>query len=161
MGGLDRADAAAAPRAEEEGTGPAPARLVVVALVRNASGDYLLCRMPPTRGVFPGQWGLPGGGMEPGETIEQALRREVREEVGLELTEIRPLFFKERTAEKLFGDGRRRRLHMVFLVHECRSGGIDVRLNEEFEAAEWVSPARLRDFDLNDETGHTLRLLGL
>ena len=50
---------------------------------------------------------------------------------------------------------------MVFLVHECRAGGTDVRLNEEFEAAEWVSPGRLRDYDLNDETGHTFRLIGL
>ncbi|MDI5349372.1 NUDIX domain-containing protein, partial [Salmonella enterica subsp. enterica serovar Kentucky] len=41
---------------------------------------YLLCKMADNRGVFPGQWALSGGGVEPGERIEEALRREVREE---------------------------------------------------------------------------------
>jgi nucleoside triphosphatase len=136
-------------------------RIVVVALVRNGAGDILLCKMPATRGVFPGQWGLPGGGVEPAETIEEALRREVREEVGLDLLDVRPLFFKERRAEKLFADGQRRPLHMVFLVHECQAVKGDLRLNEEFEAADWVAPARLHEYDLNVETLDTFGRLGL
>jgi nucleoside triphosphatase len=148
--------------AAREAPGPAaPHRVVVVALVRNRGGDYLLCRMPPDRGVFPGQWGLPGGGLEPGETLEEGLRREVREELGLEIAELEPLFFKQRRAEKLFADGTRRALDMVFLVFECGALPGTVRLNPEFEAAEWVAPARLREYDLNVETRDTLARLGL
>jgi len=142
-------------------TGAPAQRIVAVAIVRNGAGDFLLCKMPATRGVFPGQWGLPGGGVEPGESVQEALHREVREEVGLEILDARPLFFKERRAEKLFADGERRMLHMVFLVYECRAAQGDLRLNEEFEAADWVAPARLRAYDLNIETLDTFDRLGL
>jgi nucleoside triphosphatase len=67
-------------------------RIIVCPLIQN-EGEYLLCRMPLDRGVFPGQWALSGGGLEPGETIEDGLRREVREELGddLHIEQGRPL----------------------------------------------------------------------
>ena len=40
-------------------------------LIQN-DGCYLLCKMADDRGVFPGQWALSGGGVEPGERIEEA-----------------------------------------------------------------------------------------
>ena len=58
-------------------------RIIVVGLVRDQGGRLLLCKMKPDRGVFSGQWGLPGGGMESGEKMEEALRRELREELGI------------------------------------------------------------------------------
>ena len=66
-------------------------RTIVCPLIQN-DGAYLLCKMADDRGVFPGQWALSGGGVEPGERIEEALRREIREELGeqLLLTEITP-----------------------------------------------------------------------
>ena len=56
-------------------------RTIVCPLIQN-DGAYLLCKMADDRGVFPGQWALSGGGVEPGEQIEEALRREIREELG-------------------------------------------------------------------------------
>ncbi|MGH9906048.1 MAG: NUDIX domain-containing protein [Pyrinomonadaceae bacterium] len=44
-------------------------RVVVVPLIQNGLGEYLICRMPKDRGVFPSQWGLPGGGIEDGERM--------------------------------------------------------------------------------------------
>lgn len=148
-------------RADGAPAAPPPQRVVVAALLRSAAGEYLLCKMPASRGVFPGQWGLPGGGVEPGETIEEALRREVREEVGLELAEIRPLFFNERLAEKLYPDGSRRKLHMIFLVFEARVRPGTLLLNPEFEAADWVATERLGSYDVNVETRDTFARLGL
>lgn len=142
-------------------TDPAPHRLVVAAVVRDAAGRCLLWKMPPHRGVFPGQWGLPGGGVSPGETLDRALARALREEVGLEIAEARPLFFKERVADNLFPDGTRRRLHMVFLVSECRAREGAISLNEEFEASAGVAADRLGDDDRNSEARDTFERMGL
>ena len=46
-------------------------RTIVCPLIQN-DGAYLLCKMADDRGVFPGQWALSGGGVEPGERIEEA-----------------------------------------------------------------------------------------
>lgn len=40
-------------------------RTIVCPLIEN-KGHYLLCKMAADRGVFPGQWALSGGGVEPG-----------------------------------------------------------------------------------------------
>ena len=93
-----------------------PTRLVVVPVIRGNDGSVLLCKMPGDRGVYPGQWALPGGGVEPGERLEDALRREIREELGVELTSARPLFFSDLQHEKTLPDGQRRMLYMVFLL---------------------------------------------
>ena len=77
-------------------------RTIVCPLIQN-DGAYLLCKMADDRGVFPGQWALSGGGVESGERIEEALRREIREELGeqLLLTEITPWTFSDDIRTKM------------------------------------------------------------
>ena len=59
-----------------------PTRTVVRALARSRSGGYVLLRRAPGD-RFAGQWELPGGTVEAGESLEHALMRELREEAGL------------------------------------------------------------------------------
>jgi nucleoside triphosphatase len=137
-------------------------RLIVVPIIRNSSGACLLIRMPPNRGAYPGQWGLPGGGVEPGERMLDALRRETREELGLELATCRPLLFKDAVRTKLLADGGRADVYMIFLVFMCDVvEPAEVRLNEEFDAWEWVELERLDGYDMNEATVDTLRQAGL
>lgn len=137
-------------------------RLIVVGILRRGDGCYLLCRMPPDRGVFPGQWGLPGGGVEDGELIEDALRRELREELRLEVDSAEPLYFKAARREKLFPDGHRESMYMVFLIYLCSTTpGVDPTINDEFDGFAWVTPADLAAYDLSDTTRETLQQVGI
>lgn len=134
-------------------------RTIVVGLVRNRQHELLLCRMSEDRGVFPGLWGLTGGGIEPGERMVEALHREIREETGLEIEDVRPAFFKDGEYQKTFAGGEKRRVYMVFLLFHCRAVADTVTLNDEFCEHAWVPRERLGDYDLNPETRATLRQL--
>ena len=64
-------------------------RVSVKALVADEQGRYLLVK------DISGKWELPGGGLDHGETVEQGLRREIKEEMGLEIRcfSARPVYF--------------------------------------------------------------------
>lgn len=56
---------------------------IVMAAVIEKDGRYMICRRGPGRRLE-GVWEFPGGKLEPGETPEQGLARELREELGIE-----------------------------------------------------------------------------
>lgn len=65
-----------------DGQAERPVTEVAVGVLIDASGAFLLTSRPPGK-VYAGFWEFPGGKLEPGETVEQALRRELEEEIGL------------------------------------------------------------------------------
>ncbi|AEX52064.1 pyrimidine deoxynucleoside triphosphate pyrophosphohydrolase [Rahnella aquatilis CIP 78.65 = ATCC 33071] len=137
-------------------------RTIVCPLIEH-EGTYLLCKMPSGRGVFPGQWALSGGGVEPGETIGQALLREVREELGeaLELTDITPWTFRDDIRTKTYPDGRKEEIYMIYLIFHCQAKNATITLNDEFESYAWVRKEDLAKYDLNEATRMTLKQRGL
>lgn len=137
-------------------------RTIVCPLIQN-DGCYLLCKMADDRGVFPGQWALSGGGVEPGERIEEALRREVREELGeqLVLSEITPWTFSDDIRTKTYADGSQEEIYMIYLIFDCVATNREVNINEEFQAFAWVKAEDLGTYDLNIATRKTLTLKGL
>lgn len=137
-------------------------RTIVCPLIEH-EGTFLLCKMASERGVFPGQWALSGGGMEPGETVEQALLREVREELGeaLELTHITPWTFRDDIRVKTYADGTKEEIYMIYLIFTCQAKNTVITLNEEFETYAWVRKEDLPGYDLNEATRITLKQRGL
>ncbi len=62
---------------------------VAVGVLVRADGDFLLTSRPNGK-VYEGYWEFPGGKLEKGESVEQALRRELREEIGITIGPAQP-----------------------------------------------------------------------
>jgi 8-oxo-dGTP diphosphatase len=62
---------------------------VAVGVLIRPNGDFLLTTRPPGK-VYEGYWEFPGGKLEAGETVEQALRRELQEEIGITISAVFP-----------------------------------------------------------------------
>lgn len=101
-------------------------------------GRVLIVRRarPPAHGLYT----LPGGGVELGETLEQAVVREVREETALEIEPVALAGYRQAIAHDK--DGRIER-HFVILPFAARWLAGEVLLNEELAEAHWLEPAEL------------------
>ena len=62
---------------------------VAVGVLIDEQGRFLLTSRPPGK-VYAGYWEFPGGKLEAGESVEQALRRELHEELGIEIAAALP-----------------------------------------------------------------------
>lgn len=69
--------------------GDRPVVEVAVGVLVDAAGRFLLTSRPPGK-VYAGYWEFPGGKLEAGETVEQALRRELHEEIGVTIGHAHP-----------------------------------------------------------------------
>lgn len=118
--------------------------IVNALLVRQ--GSVLLARRGLHRAAYPGLWSFPGGHVEPGETPEQALLREAREEIG-----ILPLAHR---AFARIADPTAAATYDVFLVRQWR--GDPVIADDEHSELRWFSfeeAAALPDLALDDYRG--------
>src|ERR1700722_7647440 len=99
-------------------------------------GTVLIARRarPPAHGLYT----LPGGGVELGETLEQAVIREVREETALDIAPVDLVGFRQAIARD---DSGRVRRHFVILPFAARFIRGEILLNEELAEAHWLAPA--------------------
>lgn len=90
----------------------------------------------------------------------EALRRELREEIGVEVDDVRPAFFKDCLHDKVFADGTKGPVYMIFLLFHCTAAREELRLSDEFVEYRWLKEDEVRSLELNEETVDTLQRLG-
>ena len=116
-----------------------PLMLVAAVALVDADGRVLLAQRPPGK-TLAGLWEFPGGKIEPGETPEETIVREVREEIGVEtkVACLAPLTFASHSYEDF---------HLLMPLFICRRfwGTPQPR---EGQVLKWVRPRQMRDYPM-------------
>ncbi len=108
------------------------------AVIINNEGKILLTRTYKWKDKFT----IPGGHIEIGETIEEALKREVKEEVGIDIEIVRILLVHDAIFSKNFHEPK----HFIFLDYLCKAKTTKVKIdNKEIQEFEWVEPKKALD----------------
>ena len=109
---------------------------VSAAIIRNGRVLIVQRAQPPMRGVFT----LPGGVVEAGETLQQALVREIDEEVGMAIEPVMLAGHREVIARD--AEGRVER-HFIILAFAARWISGEPKLNHELAEARWMRPEEI------------------
>lgn len=88
-----------------------------------------------------GQWSLPGGAVETGEPLADAIRREVREETGFEIDPVEVAEIFERITPD---SGGRTKYHYVLIDYLCRITGGELKAGDDASAVRWFSKGELQ-----------------
>jgi len=116
-----------------------PFFLSVKVMIRNKEDSYLVLKRSPHSKANAGKWEMPGGKIDPGETFEEALLREVVEETSLEIT----LEHAVGMAETELSEKK-----IVYLILEgCLASG-EVSLSSEHTEYAWVERSKLPEVDM-------------
>ncbi|HEY9567443.1 MAG TPA: (deoxy)nucleoside triphosphate pyrophosphohydrolase [Thalassobaculum sp.] len=116
-----------------------PTVLVVAVALVDVDGRVLIAQRPEGKSLA-GLWEFPGGKVDPGETPEAALVRELREELGIDTAEscLAPLTFASHRYETF---------HLLMPLYACRRWNGTVTAREHRDLA-WVRPVRLGDYPM-------------
>ncbi len=113
--------------------------LVAACALVDSDGRILLAQRPEGKSLA-GLWEFPGGKVEPGETPEESLVRELHEELGIttKVACLAPLSFASHTYEKF---------HLLMPLYVCRRYE-GIPHGKEGQALKWVKPQALRDYPM-------------
>jgi len=126
----------------------------VGALIFNGSDEVLMVRTHKWSHL----WGIPGGKIRWGEPALDALKRELREETGLEVGEIQFVLCQDCIHSSEFY----RDAHFILLNYTCRcENGTVVKLNEEAQDYRWVALQSALEMELNQPTRTLIKAVSL
>jgi 8-oxo-dGTP diphosphatase len=119
-------------------------RVAAKAVIIDEQGRALILREANTyeEGTNIGKWGVPGGRIEPDEPFYDGLMREVREETGLEIKVVEPIYVGEWWPEI---KGVKNHIVAMFMLCETTSR-LEVRLSKDHDRFAWIASDELSDY---------------
>jgi 8-oxo-dGTP diphosphatase len=108
------------------------------------------------RGGIPmqGEWSLPGGVLETGETMIEGMKREILEETGLQ---VQPVRFAGVYDRILWDNAGKAQYHYVLVDHVCRVVGGELRAGDDVREVRWVAERNLPEYKLAEMTERVIR----
>lgn len=117
----------------------------VGALIINPEGKLFLMKSHK----WSDKYVIPGGHIELGERMEDALKREIKEETGLDIHDLEFIGFEEFIFDDVFWKKR----HFIFFDFACKTNSSEVTLNEEAQEHIWVAPEKALTLAVEPYTG--------
>jgi nucleoside triphosphatase len=100
------------------------------------------------------RWTVPGGHIELGEKVEEALKREIEEETGLEIEPVRFLLLQEAIYSEEFYKPK----HFIFLDYLCEAKTTDVKVDkDEMQDFVWIEPRKALEMNIDSFTKRALK----
>ncbi|RLC91696.1 MAG: NUDIX hydrolase [Chloroflexi bacterium] len=134
--------------------------VAVGAVIEDGQGRVLLVKHVKERGGFwQGKWICPGGKLGFGETIEEGIMREVREETNLEIELTVPLV----PFERIVKEGGQTTLHVVYIDYLARLTGGELKPASDVGQAVWVRKEDLPGMwdELHEDTRRLLKIANI
>lgn len=111
----------------------------VAVILRNSAGEILICE----RADCDGCWQFPQGGVKKGETLLEALHREVKEELGLKPSAYR-IVSQKGPYRYLFMKGKKKEgfdgQEQTYFLADLLDDGAKLRFDHEFQDSRWIAP---------------------
>jgi len=136
--------------AQRAGLCPEGIEVVSSAIIRNEKGEIFWARAPK----WSNKWTLPGGHIEPGETIEAAALREAKEETGFDLEPVALIT----SGELINSKDLKRPAHFIYFNYLLDKVGGELKLEkQELSECIWVRPEEALKLDLAESFDQTVK----
>ena len=131
--------------------------LVNRSIILNKDGNILLIQRAAEDTYGANMWEFPGGKLDAGQDVSDALEREVMEETGLLVMPVNRVAYYE---SRILPSGKYAGLPYIVLIGISKVSAGKIKLSAEHQDCAWVSVKQALKYDISDETRKALLALG-
>jgi len=113
----------------------------------NKDGKILALRRDPNDVRRPKCWDFPGGNYEEGETVDECIKREIREETSLDVKSVRPVYIASNMGKSY------QNINVIAVCQLCTDWSGEVILSDEHTQYRWVTPSEFINLETGDDGG--------